>query len=271
MNKISSGVGLGFRRPLANALKTLEKGRIDFLELAPENWLDIGGKRQEELTWITEHYSIICHGLSLSLGSPSPLNIPFLEKIKSFLDRYNIHTFSEHLSYCSDQGYLYDLLPIPFTEEAVHYVADRIKQTQDLLERRIAIENISYYAAPGQVLSEVDFINAILEEAQCDLLLDVNNVFVNSTNHGYDAKEFLLALKPQHIAYIHIAGHYKENEELLIDSHGANIIDPVWELLTLSYKKFGPIPTLLERDFNIPPLEELLVEIDQIKNLQEGT
>ena len=177
---------------------------------------------------------------------------------------HSIRCYTEHLSYCSDSGHLYDLMPIPFTEEAVVYVAERILQIQDFLGQRIAMENVSYYAAPQQEMSEIDFINAVLEKADCNLLLDVNNIYVNSINHRYDPLEFLKALPGERIAYGHIAGHFDEAEDLRVDTHGADVIDPVWELLDAAYYQFGAFPTLLERDFNIPPVEELLKEVEQI-------
>jgi hypothetical protein len=211
---------------------------------------------------------IVCHGLSLNLGGPAPLDEAFLHRLRQFLDTHNIRCYSEHLSYCADDGHLYDLMPIPFTEEAVHYVAGRIRRVQDIIGRRMAIENISYYAAPGQEMPEIEFINAVLVEADCDLLLDVNNIYVNSINHGYDAKTFLQALPHERIAYAHIAGHYVEAEDLRIDTHGTDVIDPVWVLLDHAYAQFGVFPTLLERDFNIPPLAQLLTEVDRIVEIQ---
>ncbi len=242
--------------------------QIGFFEVAPENWMGVGGKLGKRFRYFTERHPFVCHGLSLSLGSPSPLDEAFLQRLKRFLDQHHIRFYSEHLSYCGDDGHLYDLLPIPFTEEAVHYVADRIRRTQDILGRRIAVENVSYYAAPGKEMEEIDFINAVLEEADCDLLLDVNNIYVNSINHRYDAGAFLAALPGQRIAYIHTAGHYVEAEDLRVDTHGSPVTDPVWQLLDKTYAHFGVIPTLLERDFNIPPLAELLGEIDHILEIQ---
>ena len=160
-------------------------------------------------------------------------------------------------------------MPIPFTGEAVRYVAERIRRTQEILDRRIAIENVSYYAAPGKEIQEIEFINAVLREADCDLLLDVNNIYVNSVNHRYDAVEFLKALPAERIAYFHIAGHYQEDKDLIVDTHGADVIDPVWNLLDEAYAHFGVVPTLLERDFNIPPLNELLAEAQTIRDYQQ--
>ena len=164
---------------------------------------------------------------------------------------------------------MYDLMPIPFTEDAIKHVASRIRQVQDILEQPIAIENVSYYGAPGQQMTELEFTNAVLEEADCKLLLDVNNIYVNSINHGYDAEQFLAALPTERIAYGHVAGHYTEAEDLLVDTHGAPVIDPVWQLLEKAYEVHGVFPTLLERDFNIPPMSELLAELKTIEALQQ--
>jgi hypothetical protein len=191
-----------------------------------------------------------------------------VQRVKAFLDTHQIRAYTEHLSFTSDDGQLYDLMPIPFTEAAVHYVAERVRRVQDILERRIALENVSYYAAPGQALREIDFINAVLTEADCDLLLDVNNIYVNSINHGYDAVEFLEALPAERVVYCHVAGHYVEAPDLRVDTHGADVIDPVWNLLDHAYGRFGVFPTLLERDFNIPPLDQLNAEVARIAAMQ---
>ena len=264
-----SGTGLGLRRPLMGPLRDNPPGPVDFFEVAPENWIGIGGKMARDFRYFTERYPFVAHGLSLSIGSPAPLDETFIHRVKRLLDEHNFRFYSEHLSYCSDGGHLYDLMPIPFTEEAVHYVAGRIRRVQDILERRIAMENVSYYAAPGKEMEEIEFPNAVLEEADCDLLLDVNNIYVNSINHHYDAKTFLNSLPADRVAYFHIAGHYDEADDLKVDTHGAAIIDPVWSLLETAYQHCGVVPTLLERDFNIPPLPELLAEVSHIAHLQD--
>ncbi len=169
-----------------------------------------------------------------------------------FLDHYNVPLYSEHLSYCSDDGHLYDLLPLPFTEEAVHHVAARIRQSQDILGRRLAVENVSYYAAPQQDMDELTFTNAVLREADCDLLLDVNNVYVNSINHGFDPQTFLAGIDAGRVVAMHVAGHFDESDTLKIDTHGASVKPVVWSLLAEAYARFGVQPTLLERDFNFP-------------------
>ena len=243
--------------------------QVGFYEVAPENWIGVGGAWGRRFRAFTERHPFVCHGLSLSIGSPAPLDETFLQRVKRFLDEHGIRAYTEHLSYCSDDGHLYDLMPIPFTEESVRHVAARIRRTQDILEQRIAMENVSYYAAPGKEMEEITFINAVLEEADCDLLLDVNNIYVNSVNHGYDAEQFLRALPAERVVYFHVAGHYNEADDLIVDTHGADIVDPVWDLLDKAYAHFGPVPTLLERDFNIPPLPQLLTEVDRIRALQD--
>ena len=264
-----AGAGLGFRRELIAALKIRVPAAIDFFELAPENWIDLGGAHGRDLRCFTERYPFVCHGLSLSLGGPAPLDELLLHKTRQFMDAHGIRLYTEHLSYCSDDGHLYDLLPIPFTEEAVKYVAARIRRAQDILERRIAIENASFYAAaPIADMDEASFIRAVLREADCDLHLDVNNVYVNSVNHRYDPVEFIRALPAGRIVYMHMAGHYREADDLLIDTHGAAVIDPVWALLDETYRIHGVAPTLLERDFNIPPLAELTREVERIARIQ---
>ncbi len=263
------GAGLGLRRDFFSSLADHFPPQIGFMEVAPENWIDVGGKYGRQFRAISERVPMVCHGLSLNIGGPAPLDEAFLKRVKQFLNTHNVRYFSDHLSYCGDDAHLYDLLPIPFTGDAVHHVAERIRRTQDILGRRIAIENISYYAAPGKEMEEIDFINAILEEADCYLHIDINNIYVNSINHCYDAEEFLKSLPGERIAYAHIAGHYFEAEDLRIDTHGAEVIDPVWQLLDVAYEAFGVFPTLLERDFNIPPLDELLKEVDVIRRIQE--
>ena len=242
------GAGLGLRRALLDELIEAPVGAFDFLECAPDNWIGVGGVLGEKLQALSSRHPLSCHGLALSLGA--------------------IALYSEHLSYCSAGGHLYDLLPLPFTDEAVHHVAARIAQVQDVLGRRIAIENVSYYAAPYQALGEIDFIDAVLREADCDLLLDVNNVFVNAVNHGYDARAFIDAMPGERIASLHVAGHYDEADDLKVDTHGTAVKADVWDLLAHAYRAHGLRPTLLERDFNFPPLGTLLDEVQRIRDLQ---
>ena len=274
------GVGLGLKRELIPQIQSLYSNRslssINFVEIAPENWIGAGGKYAHDLAWFVERYPIACHGLCLSLGGPDPLNTSFLKQVKQFLAEHKIPLYTEHLSYCTDNyhgktGYLYDLLPIPFTEEAVNYVAARIRQTQDILGQKIAVENASFYAAaPISSMPEIDFLNAVLVEADCWLHLDINNIYVNSVNFSFDPYAFLRQIPKDRIIYSHIAGHYQQTPNLLIDTHGMDVIDPVWALLEEAYQLFGTFPTLLERDSNIPPLPVLMREVNKIAQIQSN-
>ncbi len=273
MNHPVQGVGLGLRRGMFGQLADHAAevdAAVDFMEIAPENWIGVGGRFGRQFRAYARRFPMVCHGLSLSLGSPAPLDTDLLGNIKTFLDEFDVRCYTEHLSYCSDHGHLYDLMPIPFTGEAVEYVAGRIRRTQEILERRIAVEHVSCYAAPGQEMSELEFVKAVISRADCDLLLDVNNIYVNSINFGYDPEGFLDGLPGERAVYVHIAGHGAPAEDLRIDTHGAAVIEPVWNLLERAYANFGVIPTLLERDFNFPPLPELLDEVRRIRSIQDA-
>ena len=265
------GAGLGLRRPMLDKLMADPPDEIDFMEVAPENWIHVGGKLGKKLRFFTERYPFVIHGLSLSIGAPSPLNEQLVRDVKDFMAEHDIRLYSEHLSACGDDGQLYDLMPIPFTEEAVSWVAGRVRRVQDILEQRIALENVSFYAPLDTTLSEREFLLAVLEEADCDLMLDINNIVVNSINHRYDASEFLQAMPAERIRYFHLAGHYVEEEDLRIDTHGSPVGEQAWSLLEEAYARFGPVPTLLERDFNIPPIGELLDEVGRIRALQAAS
>jgi uncharacterized protein (UPF0276 family) len=264
-----AGVGLGLRREMIDELLPSIPSSVDFWEVAPENWIPLGGKYQKQLSQFTSASNFVTHGLSLSIGSPEPLDINFVKDVKAFLDKHDILFYSEHLSYCSGKGHLYDLMPTPFTKEAVEHVAQRVKLVQDIIERPLLLENVSYYAAPGQEMSEQEFTLSVLEESGCLMLLDVNNIYVNSINHDYDANAFLKAMPSGKIVYGHIAGHYDEADDLKVDTHGADVIPPVWDLLEKAYEYHGVFPTLLERDFNIPPINELLLEVEKIRTIQQ--
>jgi len=243
---------------------------LDFLEVAPENWLRLGGPIKRRFEALLERYPLYTHGLSLSIGGPAPLDETFIRAIKQFLDDYQPVLYSEHLSFSSDNAHLYDLMPIPFTEAAINHVVARIQRVQDLLGQRLVLENVSYYTAPTAELDELTFITTILERADCDLLLDVNNVYVNSVNHGYDPVAFIDRIPPERVRYLHVAGHLQLEPNLIIDTHGAAVSDPVWSLLAHTYRRFGAVPTLLERDFEIPPLVELMSEVATIRSLADS-
>ncbi|RUO55980.1 DUF692 domain-containing protein [Pseudidiomarina homiensis] len=263
-------VGLGLRREFLDDVLT-QAPNVGFWELAPENWFPRGNQAYRTLDRIREQAPLTSHGLSLSIGSPDPLDVDFIKQVKTFLDRFDIRIYSEHLSYCSAAGQLYDLLPIPFTQDAVNHVVQRVKQVQDIIERPLVLENVSYYASFGNELTELEFINAVLAQADCKLLLDVNNVFVNSVNHRYDPYDFIAGLPSERIVYGHIAGHTEEYDDLFVDTHGADVKQEVWDLLDFAYAKHGIFPTVLERDFNIPPLSQLLTEMNKITTHQQQT
>lgn len=266
-------VGIGYRKEFVETFETEGSITPKFIEVAPENWIGVGGYFKKKFDKALERYPLYTHGLSLSVGSPEGVDVSYLKTLKTFLDETKAQVFSEHLSFSKcDNAHLYDLLPIPFTEEAIIHVSKNIRLAQDILERKIAIEIASYYSPIAPEMSEVEFVNRILEESDCNLLLDVNNVYVNSFNHNYDPKAFLRDLDTSRATYIHMAGHTKVADDLIIDTHGEDIIDPVYDLfeytMTLLQKD---IPVLLERDFNIPELPVLQKEMEQIQSIKNRT
>ena len=291
------GAGLGYRRDLANDFLNLSSNNaIQFMEVAPENWVKMGGAARYKFDQAAERYPLAVHGLSLSLGGQAPLDRELLKNTKALMTQYNSTFFSEHLSYCECEGHLYDLLPMPFTEEAVKHVAQRIRYVQDFLGLQISLENTSYYLhSPTSTMNEVEFLNAIAQEADCGIHLDVNNIYVNGVNHGLlDPYVFLDQVDVKRVNYIHIAGHdeehsaaqvvedlegesfnkikgaYRHLPELLIDTHGEAVKGTVWDLLEYAYQRLPAIPpTLLERDFNFPPFAELYAEVEHIAQLQQ--
>ena len=266
-------VGIGFRKDFAADLLQSNAIQPAFIEVAPENWIGIGGYWKKLFRQALEQYPLFTHGLSLSIGSPDELDLVFLQKIKDFLRDTNAQLYSEHLSYSKcDNAHLYDLLPIPFTMDAVKHVSQRIRTVQDFLERKIAIEIVSYYTPVAPEMEEIDFINAILANADCELLLDVNNIYVNSFNHRYDAQAFIDRLPLERVRYIHMAGHEQVAEDLIIDTHGEAIIDPVYELFAYAMQKLNrDVPVLLERDFNIPELATLQHEIERLQTIKTNS
>ncbi len=260
--------GIGFRRDIADEINA---GTINpaFIEFAPENWMEIGGQWGKTIREAASKYPVTCHGLSLSVGSPDPLDYDFISRIKSFLNQFNVQVYSEHLSYTkANNAHLYDLLPVPFTHEAVDHIVARIKEVQDLLGRKLVLENVSYYTPVAAEMPEHEFISTIAKEADCQLLLDVNNVFVNAFNHQYDATAFIDSLPLEKVAYIHMAGHEKVEEDLIIDTHGQPIIDPVYDLFEETIAKLnGPVPVLLERDYNFSELDQLNKELNKIERI----
>lgn len=280
-----TGAGLGFRRELLPQMQQkaadIAHG-VDFFEVSPENWLNsqgmMGGSFDKTLRAYTERFPFICHGLSLSIGSTKTLDVAHVKNIQTFMKSHGMRLFTEHLSWCGDEkGHLYDLLPIPCTEEAVKWVAQRIGQVQDILGQQIGLENASYYYRPSiSEMSDSQFINAVVQESDCLLHLDVNNIFVNSQNFGFDPHQYLHELPLERTCYLHVAGHYVDDDGLIIDTHGDAVIAQVWALLHDAYdeiyKRTGKtadgIPTCLERDFNFPNIDELITEVAFIRESQ---
>lgn len=261
---LPQGFGLGLRYSFAEEVLEREEAPSWF-EIAPENWMGRGGFFRKTLSSIRERFPIVCHGLSLSIGSPDELNLQFLRKLREFLEEFEIEAYSEHLSFSSLGGfYLHDLFPLPFTEEMVKHVSRKVKEVSEILERPLILENISYYYTPLKDMEEWEFINSVLEESGAYLLLDVNNVYVNSVNHGYNPYNFIGRLKLDRIAYVHIAGH-ERFERILIDTHGTEVMEGVVRLLGFTIRRTGSVPVLLERDNNIPPYEELLRELKTLE------
>lgn len=261
--------GIGFRKDFANEFLEKKLLQPSFIEVAPENWMGIGGYWKKIFKQVAEQYPVTLHGLSLSIGSADELDWNFLRQLKSFIKEYNVQVYSEHLSFSKcNNAHLYDLLPIPFRKEAVKHIVQKTKQVQDFLEMPLVLEVVSYYTAIAPEMQEHEFINAIVDESDCQLLLDVNNVYVNGFNHKYDAYEFINKLRLDKVAYIHMAGHEQVSEDLIIDTHGQPIIDPVYDLFEYTIQQLPhTAPVLLERDFNIPEMEEMLFELNKLENI----
>lgn len=267
------GVGIGFRRDIAEDLLSLEgKDRPAFVELAPENWMSLGGASRQLLLKVAEKYPITAHGLSLSIGSPDKIDSAFVNRIKDFLDLFQINYYTEHLSFSTcDNVHLYDLLPIPFTQGAVSHISDKITQVQDILKRELILENVSYYTTIEAEMDELEFIKQISNKSGCKFLLDVNNVFVNSFNHSYNPYEFIRDFPIEKVEYIHMAGHLQVSDDLIIDTHGEAISEPVIELYKEALSLLKPLPVLLERDFNFPEnLSELWNERNYLQSIYDN-
>lgn len=271
LNVAPTGVGLGFRAALAEDLLSSTSSAASFLELAPENFLGVGGQRARWLAMAAERWPIVSHGLCGDFAGACPIDRELIGELKSFLRRYGARWYSDHLCLTHVAGAeTHDLLPLPFTDEAVLRAAARIKELSEALELPLAVENVSaYLRAPGGVMEEATFVRRVVEEAGCHLLLDVNNVFVNAVNFRLDARAYVQALPLDRVIQIHVAGHDEEIAgELLIDSHGSPVIDAVYQLLedTLRLMPHTP-PVLLERDHNIPKLAVLQAELERLRDI----
>ena len=265
------GIGLGLRRELFE--QTLESvDRIDWLEIVPENYMDVGGSARARLEEALGEFPIITHGVNLSIGSTDPLSKDYLKSLKALLDFLDAPWFSDHLCFTSVGGaYMHDLLPLPQTREAISHIAERIKRVQDYIERPLLLENISYYMElPGCEVSEAQFLSEVLEKGDCGLLLDVNNVYVNSINLNFDPYKYLDSIPLDRTVQMHVAGH-SHGDDAIIDTHGAPVIEPVFDLLTYVLKQASVNAVMLERDQNFPPFEEIIQEVEEIRNIAADT
>ncbi|MEM6992713.1 MAG: DUF692 domain-containing protein [Myxococcota bacterium] len=269
MSKPLRGVGIGLRHPHFDEILETSR-RVDWLELVPENYVDIGGRASVVLDACLERWTVVGHGVSLSLGGPDAIDEDYLHGLRRLCDRLDAPFYSDHLCYSAiDDIQMFDLLPLPFTDEAVEHAGSRIRRLSERLERDVAIENITYYATmPGSRLTEGEFVRGVVETADCGLLLDVNNVYCNAKNHGRDPLESLFALPWERAKQVHLAGHLPEGPRLL-DDHGSPVVDEVWELYRALLEKAGPLPTLVEWDTNIPPLDRVLDEADRARAIMD--
>ena len=259
------GFGLGLRpRHYEAILKS--KPRVDWFEALSENYMIPGGRPLSYLMRIRERYPVVLHGVSISIGGTDPLDRAHLEGLKALAQRVQPEWISDHLCWTGVAGRnLHDLMPLPYTQEALRHVARRVRAVQDFLGRRILLENVSSYVAYREsAMTEWDFLAALAREADCDILLDVNNIYVSAFNHGFDALEFLDRMPAARVRQIHLAGH-DNCGDLIIDTHDAPVIGPVWELYAEALRRFGPVPTMIERDDRIPPLGALVRELDRAR------
>ncbi len=257
---IVGNAGIGLRAPHYQAILA-EKPDVGFLEVHSENFYGDGGQPLRYLYAFREHYPISLHGVGLSLGSADEINIAHLQKLKRLADAIEPTLISEHLCWVGVGGrFLNDLLPLPYTSESLRHVVNRVKQTQDFLGRRISVENVSSYLEfVDSDIPEWAFVQEVADRAGCGILLDVNNIYVNAMNHGFDAKNYIDAINPASVTEIHLAG-FQDTGEILIDTHGATVSDPVWTLYEYAVSRLGPVPTLIEWDTNLPTLDVLLGE-----------
>lgn len=264
--KLFLGFGLGLRAEHYQDVLERKPQNIDWFEILSENYMIDGGKPLYFLDAIRQDYPMVMHGVSMSLGSTDELDFEYLKRLKTLIERVEPHWFSDHLCWTGvDRKNMHDLLPLPYTEEAVNHVADRISRVQDFVGRQMLIENLSSYITYCEdVMPEWEFLTAIAERADCNLLLDVNNIYVSSYNHHYDPLEYLQGVPAERVWQHHLAGHTNDGN-LIIDTHDQDIIDPVWALYRETAKRFGPASTMIERDGNIPELDAVLTELDQTR------
>ncbi|MEW7997461.1 MAG: DUF692 domain-containing protein [Candidatus Thiodiazotropha endolucinida] len=263
------GYGLGLRRQHYDDVLE-SRPDVDWFEIISENYMVNGGKPLHYLSRIRELYPMVMHGVSMSIGSIEPLDYTYLKKLKALIERVEPEWFSDHLCWTGvNKLNLHDLLPLPYTEEALDHVVERITRVQDYLGRQMLLENVSSYISYSESqLSEWEFLREVVERADCLVLLDINNIYVSAYNHNFDPSDFVRAMPSERIYQIHLAGHTQE-ENLIIDTHDHPIADPVYELYTEAIQRFGRVSTMIERDDNIPPLADLLRELDRVRRIGE--
>jgi uncharacterized protein (UPF0276 family) len=261
-----AGVGLGLRWPIVDDLLQRPPPELAFLEIAPENYMRRGGRYPAALAACRARWPVLTHGLTMSLGGADPLSPEYLRTLKAFLREVGAPWHSDHLCFGIVEGaVLHELLPLPFTEEAAAHVALRVKQAQDALGLPFAVENISYYAHPGRAeMDEGEFVSLVVEKSGCALLLDVNNVYVNSKNHGFDARAMIGKMPLGNVVQIHVAGHDDSDPDLLIDTHAEAVKAEVYDLVAFALARTGPVPVLLERDDRFPSWDELASEVARL-------
>ena len=264
------GFGLGLRPKHYEAILADRPG-VDWFEALTENYLVPGGKPLHYLTRIRENYPVVLHGVSLSIGGKAPLDHDYLAQLKALAERIEPVWISDHLCWTGTAGQnLHDLLPLPYTEEALAHVVERVRIVQDVLGRQILLENVSSYVTfRDSQLTEWEFLRRVAEEADCLILLDVNNVYVSSVNHEFDPLEYLRAIPVDRVRQIHLAGHHNHGD-YLIDTHDQPVTPQVWALYAAAVQRFGLVPAMIERDANIPPLEHLLAELDVARRTAES-
>lgn len=264
------GVGIGLRRELFNDILK-NKNKINFLEIAPENYINRGGVILERLIKAKNAFPIIPHGLNLSIGGVEPFDKNLIASIKDLFSIITPPWYSDHLCFNYVDGtYIHDLIPLPFTKSVARHVADRIKRVQDIFQIPFLIENPSYYMVIDNELSEEEFLTQVLEKADCGILLDINNVYVNAKNHHYDPIKFLDNIPIERTVQVHIAGHFNTGK-IIIDTHGAAIINDVYDLFGELMKRCSPKAILLERDFNFPTFKEIMNEVSIIRKIMKGS
>lgn len=261
-----TGIGIGLRHDLASELLERRPDTVSWVEIHPENYVDRGGRYQEMLELARRDWPVVTHGLTTCFGAVEPFDPAYLKALRAFLSNVEVPWHSEHLCLGGvDDRFFHDLLPLPFTEEAATIASQRFAEVRDAIDKPLALENVSYYAPQGtDGLAEADFVVEVLERADAKLLLDVNNIYVNSRNFGFDPKAYIDKIPVDRVVQIHVGGHFVRDDGLRIDTHGEPVPNDVYVLLDYALRKVGPVPVLLERDNNIPPLGELLAEVDEL-------